>query len=81
MGATCCKSADGNGAGIHESGGTLGYMFKRFDKDNKGYISTEDLQGVMKDDKTHFQGKDANHISKFCLRVVPSNVACFSVNP
>ena len=66
MGAACGKSSDsaamGEGAKV---GGTLGVMFDRFDKDKKGYISTDDLQNMMRDDKTHFQGKDANHISKF----------------
>ena len=64
MGAACCKSAANDAAGGEESGGTLGVMFNRFDRDKKGYISTEDLHRMMKDDKTHFQGKDANHISK-----------------
>lgn len=37
-------------------------MFARFDKENKGYISRRDLQSMMKDDKTHFQGRDVDHI-------------------
>lgn len=63
MGAVCGKS--NNATPPVEEGGTLRVMFHRFDKDNKGFISTLDLQKMMRDDKTHFQGKDANHISKF----------------
>jgi ABC-type histidine transport system ATPase subunit len=44
------------------AGGTLVVMFRRLDKDNKGYISIKDLKVMMKDDKTHFQGRDAEHI-------------------
>mmetsp|Transcript_22018 Transcript_22018/g.61204 ORF Transcript_22018/g.61204 Transcript_22018/m.61204 type:complete len:127 (-) Transcript_22018:1173-1553(-) len=43
-------------------GGTLGVMFKRFDKEKKGYISLKNLEEMMKDDKDHFQGRDAGHI-------------------
>ena len=43
-------------------GGTLGVIYSRFDKEKKGYISRRDLQSMMKDDKTHFQGKDVDHI-------------------
>jgi len=47
---------------IAQEGGTLGVMFRRLDKDRKGYISKQNLQDLMKDDKTHFQGKDVDHI-------------------
>ncbi|EEC48013.1 predicted protein [Phaeodactylum tricornutum CCAP 1055/1] len=59
MGAACGKSA---GAEVEQEESTLSVMFKRIDKDNKGYISPTDLKEMMKDDKTHFQGKDADHI-------------------
>lgn len=71
MGQLCCKSkkSDWREAKKDESNGdgTLHVMFNRFDKDRKGYISKDDLQKMMRDDKTHFQGKDANHISKFVV--------------
>ncbi|GAX17751.1 hypothetical protein FisN_24Hh183 [Fistulifera solaris] len=65
MGQTCCKTkeSDWREAKKDEGGdSTLRVMFNRFDKDRKGYISKDDLQKMMRDDKTHFQGKDANHI-------------------
>lgn len=40
----------------------LRVMFNRFDKDGSGYISRENLQKMMHDDKTHFQGNDVDHI-------------------
>lgn len=64
MGAACCKPADSNVDDVEQAGGTLRVMFNRFDKDKKGFISMEDLQHMMKDDKTHFKGKDSSHISK-----------------
>jgi Ca2+-binding EF-hand superfamily protein len=69
MGAICGKasSSAGNGQGAEE-GGTLRVMYSRIDKDKKGYISKEDLQHMMRDDKTH--GKDANHISKSFITVL-----------
>ncbi|KAL7579501.1 hypothetical protein ACA910_007878 [Epithemia clementina (nom. ined.)] len=61
MGSLCFKQAKAPKA-PEQSGGTLGVMFARFDKESKGYISRQDLQSMMKDDKTHFQGRDAEHI-------------------
>jgi hypothetical protein len=49
----------GNAGG---EGGTLGVMFKRFDKHGKGFISRDDLKRVMADDKTHFGGNDVDRI-------------------
>jgi Ca2+-binding EF-hand superfamily protein len=37
-------------------------MFDRLDKEKKGFISMKNLQDLMRDDKTYFQGKDASHI-------------------
>jgi EF hand len=62
MGATCCKAAETNQDEAHP-GGTLGVMFKRIDKDGKGYIDLRDLKALMKDDyKAYFQGRGAEHI-------------------
>mmetsp|Transcript_31558 Transcript_31558/g.65922 ORF Transcript_31558/g.65922 Transcript_31558/m.65922 type:complete len:126 (+) Transcript_31558:142-519(+) len=59
MGAACSKS---DATPVGDEGGTLGVMFNRFDKEKKGYISLKNLEEMMKDDKMHFQGKDADHI-------------------
>lgn len=66
MGSACSKS-DATSSHPEESSpnaaaGTIGVMFDRFDKDRKGHISLRDLQDMMKDDKTHIQGRDAAHI-------------------
>ena len=37
-------------------------MFNRLDKEKKGFISMKNLEDLMRDDKTYFQGKDASHI-------------------
>lgn len=64
MGAACSKSDDAVGSMPEEtpnaSAGTVGVMFDRFDKERKGYISLKNLKDMMKDDKTHFQGRDAD---------------------
>lgn len=67
MGAACCKTKSTQERQMSASGnGTLKAMFDRVDKEKKGYISIKNLQDLMRDDKTYFQGKDANHImSKF----------------
>lgn len=64
MGACNCKSADGAGSGgrVDEEGGTLGVMFRRIDKEGKGYIDLKNLEQLMKDDKTYFKGNTAAHI-------------------
>lgn len=62
MGAACGKSSDAASPEEDTSGGTLGVMFRRFDKDKKGYISKKDLNAMMADEKNHFQGKDADYI-------------------
>jgi len=65
MGSLCCKNANGQAnatAGAGEEQGLTKTMFDRFDKENKGYISIQDLQHAMKDQKAHFQGKDSKHI-------------------
>ena len=66
MGAACSKSddaADSTPEGPHAAKyGTVGVMFDRFDKERKGFISLKNLKDMMKDDKTHFQGRDADHI-------------------
>jgi len=65
MGALNCKSADGGGTKpgkADEAGGTLGVMFKRIDKEGKGYIDLNNLEQLMKDDKTYFKGNSASHI-------------------
>jgi len=61
MGAACCK-AGGTDAAAGGSGGTLEIMFNRIDKEKKGYISMKNLEDLMRDDKTYFQGKDTSHI-------------------
>ena len=61
MGSLCFKPAKAP-AEPEPASGTLGIMFARFDKEKKGYISRQDLQAMMKDDKTHFQGRDVDHI-------------------
>jgi Ca2+-binding EF-hand superfamily protein len=49
-----------------EEDNILRVMFKKFDKEGKGYISRENLEKMMKDDKTHIKGNDVDHIlSKF----------------
>lgn len=66
MGAACCKSADGaggtGGRKVSEQGGTLGVMFRRIDKEGKGFINLKNLEDLMKDDRTHFKGDTAAHI-------------------
>ena len=66
MGAACSKSDDDVVGSLPEGPnarhGTVGVMFDRFDKERKGYISLKNLKDMMKDDKTHFQGRDADHI-------------------
>jgi len=66
MGASCCKTADGMGSGSGNEndggGGTLGVMFRRIDKEGKGYIDLQNLEQLMKDDKTYFKGGSASHI-------------------
>ena len=37
-------------------------MFRRIDKEGKGYIDLKNLEDLMKDDNTYFGGKGANHI-------------------
>jgi hypothetical protein len=61
MGAACRKANNVESAANTE-GGVIGVMFKRIDKEKKGYISEKNLEDMMRDDKTHFQGKDADHI-------------------
>ena len=65
MGGACSKSddvVDTAPEGPNAKHGTVGVMFDRFDKERKGYISLKNLKDMMKDDKTHFQGRDADHI-------------------
>ena len=65
MGAACSKSddvVDSTPEGPNAQHGTVGVMFDRFDKERKGYISLKNLYDMMKDDKTHFKGRDADHI-------------------
>ena len=64
MGAACSKSDDvaATPEGPNAKFGTVGVMFDRFDKERKGYISLKNLKDMMKDDKTHFKGRDADHI-------------------
>lgn len=40
----------------------MGAMFRRIDKEGKGYIDLHNLEDLMRDDKTYFQGRDASHI-------------------
>jgi hypothetical protein len=61
MGAACCKQ-HGCGTESNAPENVLEAMFERIDRDKKGYISLEDLQSLMKDDKTYFFGKDTTHI-------------------
>ena len=62
MGAACAKSDSVVETATSHGGGTVGVMFDRFDKERKGFISLKNLKDMMKDDKTHFQGRDADHI-------------------
>lgn len=62
MGASCFKGSEAAGSSGIEEGGTIGVMFRRIDKEGKGYIDMKNLEQLMHDDKTHFQGKDASHI-------------------
>ena len=65
MGGACSKSDDAVDSapeGPNAKYGTVGVMFDRFDKERKGFISLKNLKDMMKDDKTHFQGRDADHI-------------------
>lgn len=48
----------------HEDDSLLHTMFKKFDKEGKGYISRDNLQKMMKGDKTH--RNDVDHtLAKF----------------
>jgi hypothetical protein len=50
----------------HEDESLLHQMFKKFDKEGKGYISRENLQKMMKGDKTNIQRNDVDHtLTKF----------------
>lgn len=62
MGCFCSKSSDNAVDTLEEEGGTTVALFRRLDKEGKGYISRQNLQDLMKDDKTHFQGNDVDHI-------------------
>ena len=66
MGGACSKSDDdivGSAPeGPNAKHGTVGVMFDRFDKERTNYISLKNLKDMMKDDKTHFKGRDADHI-------------------
>jgi len=62
MGAACCKSDGTEMTKSQSHKNTLQVMFDRIDKEKKGYISTKNLEDLMRDDKTYFQGKDAEHI-------------------
>jgi hypothetical protein len=75
MGAACSRGSSaqstsniggggcgGGGGGVDSSGGTLKVMFDRIDKEKKGYISRKNLDQMMMDDKTHFQGSDVDRI-------------------
>lgn len=66
MGGACCKPGGMlNSRRLTKeeaSKGTLRVMFDRLDKEKKGYISEKNLHDLMKDDKTHFKGKDVSHI-------------------
>lgn len=62
MGSACSKSDAVEDTPPHAKYGTIGVMFDRFDKERKGFISLKNLKDMMKDDKTHFQGRDADHI-------------------
>ena len=70
MGAACCKqsletttaTATQASRNVDARSGTLQALFERMDKDKTGYISTKNLQDMMRDDKTYFQGKDAAYI-------------------
>lgn len=67
MGASCCKSSDALGSGTVPAGTgaqseTLLVMFRRIDKEGKGYINLKNLEDLMKDGKANFAGKGADHI-------------------
>lgn len=63
--STSSKRKKGDGGDNYNDpaiSGTVGVMFKRIDKDNKGYIDIDDLEKLMQEDKNYFQGKGASHI-------------------
>jgi hypothetical protein len=52
----------GAAAASEGAGGTVATMFRRIDREKKGYIDLKNLEQLMKDDKTYFAGRDVNHI-------------------
>jgi Ca2+-binding EF-hand superfamily protein len=63
MGCSCSKaSSSTEEARSGQEGGAVGAMFRRIDKEGKGYLDLHNLEVLMRDDKTYFQGRDASHI-------------------
>lgn len=56
------RNTNGSGSSKPASMNTTEYMFHRFDKDKSGFITLDNLKAIMRDDKTHFGGGDAEHI-------------------
>ena len=67
MGACCCKTAKLENSSIYnvaqsKVGGPIHSMFQRIDKEGKGYINKNNLEDIMKNDKSFFAGKGPSYI-------------------
>jgi hypothetical protein len=68
MGATCSKMTQSSATAEQVStratneSGTLLAMFRRIDKEGKGYIHVKNLDDLMKNDKTFFAEKGPTYI-------------------
>ena len=62
MGACCCKGDASIRNVKHDEGRTLRIMFRKLDSDKKGYISTEKLKDLLRDDRINIGEKGADYI-------------------
>jgi hypothetical protein len=57
------RSTGGTGnAGSPPEQSTVRTIFDRLDKEKKGYLNEKNLQDLLRDERSFFQGKDATHI-------------------
>lgn len=68
MGAACGKGNNAAALGA-DSGTTVGVLFQRFDVNNKGFLSLQDLDALFLNENSteysaHFRDKNANQVSE-----------------
>jgi hypothetical protein len=57
------RSAGGSGnVGSPPEQDAVRVIFDRLDKEKKGYLNEKNLQDLLRDERSFFQGKDATHI-------------------